>query len=178
MPGTSLRVWDPFVRTCHWVLALAVLVAWLTRYGPDVWHEWAGYLAVAVAAARIFWGIRAPGHAAFSAFVRAPNATWRYARTVWLRCDARYIGHNPLGAWMILVLLTTVVLVVGSGWLYTTDRFWGVPWVDRLHSVLADALLVLVLLHVAGVVFASVRHRENLVWSMVTGRKRAPHIAD
>lgn len=75
---------------------------------------------------------------------------------------------------MIVALLFTVTLVGATGWLYTTDRFWGVTWVESLHAVLADALLALVGLHVAGVLYASFRHRENLVGSMVSGRKRGP----
>jgi cytochrome b len=58
-----------------------------------------------------------------------------------------------------------------SGWLYTTDRFWGVEWVEQLHRWLANALWTLVGLHVAGVLYASVRHRENLVAAMLHGRK-------
>jgi cytochrome b len=89
------------------------------------------------------------------------------------RREPRHLGHNPLGGWMTVILLLTVALVGLSGWLYTTDRFWGVEWVERLHSTLADALLALAAVHVAGAIYASFRHRENLVAAMVHGRKRA-----
>ena len=174
MPGSTIPVWDRFVRVAHWLLALSILFAWLTREGWGRWHEWIGYVSLAVVAARIAWGMWGPGNARFAAFVRRPAITWRYAREVLRAREPRHIGHNPLGAWMIVALLVTVILVGATGWLYTTDRFWGVAWVERLHSILADALLVLVGLHVAGVLFASLRHRENLVWSMFSGRKRAP----
>lgn len=59
-----------------------------------------------------------------------------------------------------------------SGWLYTTDRFWGVEWVETLHSILANLLLILAAVHVLGALYASFRHRENLVAAMVHGRKR------
>mgnify|MGYP003344404657 CR=1 FL=1 len=64
---------------------------------------------------------------------------------------------------MILALLGTVGLSVASGWLFTTDRFWGVEWVEELHEGLATTVLVLAALHVAGVVVTSLRHREDLV---------------
>jgi cytochrome b len=73
---------------------------------------------------------------------------------------------------MAVALLSMVVLVGFTGWLYTTDRFWGIAWVDALHSTLSDILFVFVGLHILGVVFTSFRHRENLVASMLHGRKR------
>lgn len=168
----SVRVWDPFVRIGHWLLALSVLAAWLTREGWGAWHEWTGYFVLVLVAARTGWGMVGSGHARFRAFVRSPTITWRYVIQVLRGCEPRYLGHNPLGAWMIVALLAVVGLVSASGWLYTTDRFWGVPWVETLHSVLADILLVLVGLHVAGVLVASFRHRENLIRTMFDGRKR------
>jgi cytochrome b len=74
---------------------------------------------------------------------------------------------------MILALMASLIVVTLSGWLYTTDRFWGIAWVETLHSKATDVLLILVGLHVAGVLYASWRHRENLVVAMVHGRKRS-----
>jgi cytochrome b len=75
---------------------------------------------------------------------------------------------------MIVALLVNIALVGATGWLYTTDEYWGVKWVDQLHYALAVSLLVLVALHVCGVIVASRRHRENLVVAMVHGGKRPP----
>lgn len=172
--SNTIRVWDPFVRTGHWLLAASVVAGWLTREGWGRWHEWIGYAALFLVAARIAWGLWGPGHARFAAFVRSPVTTWRYAREMLRAREPRHVGHNPLGGYMILALLLFVVLVGATGWLYTTDRYWGVQWVETLHEVLANTLLGLAGLHVAGVLLASFRHRENLVGSMFTGRKRAP----
>jgi cytochrome b len=73
---------------------------------------------------------------------------------------------------MAIALLTLVVLVGFTGWLFTTDRFWGVPWVEELHETLSDVLFAFVGLHILGVMFTSRRHHENLVASMLHGRKR------
>ena len=87
--------------------------------------------------------------------------------------EPRYLGHNPLGGWMIVFLITGIALTGFTGWLYTTDQYWGVKWVGELHEGLASTLLGLIALHVAGVVFASRRHHENLAVSMLHRRKRA-----
>jgi cytochrome b len=170
-----VRVWDTFVRVAHWTLVSCVIAAWFARGAP---HEWLGYVALAVVLARIFWGLAGPAYARFTQFVHGPSRTAAYARRVVARQEERYLGHNPLGGWMILALLTAVVLVGASGWLATTDQYWGVEWVQDLHEWLADLLAALAALHVAGVVYSSLRHRENLVGAMITGRKRSPAPGD
>ena len=166
-------VWDALVRVLHWSLVLTVAAAWLTRHSPGRWHEWLGYATLAVVAVRVAWGFLGSGHARFADFVRSFPATARYARDVVAHREARYLGHNPLGGWMVIALLSMVAAVGISGWLYTTDRYWGVPWVEALHSTLSDVLFAFVALHILGVVFTSARHRENLVAAMLHGRKPA-----
>jgi cytochrome b len=75
---------------------------------------------------------------------------------------------------MAVTLLVFVFATCASGWLYTTDTYWGVEWVEELHDGLTTATLVLVAIHVTGVVATSLHDRENLVVSMIHGRKRAP----
>ena len=73
---------------------------------------------------------------------------------------------------MVLLLMLGVMAVGLTGWLYTLDMFWGMAWLELLHRALAWGLVGLIALHVAGVVFTSLRHRENLLTAMLTGRKR------
>ena len=72
---------------------------------------------------------------------------------------------------MIVALLAFAVVGSGAGALYVTDRFWGEAWMIRLHAVSTWAFVALIPLHVAGVVHASFKHRENLVRAMIDGRK-------
>src|SRR5215213_7446623 len=171
--GETVAVWDPWVRVLHWTLAASILVAWLTHEGAGTLHEVAGYTALAAVAIRVVLGLVSRSeHTRFSSFMRPVSATWAYACDVVGRREARFIGHNPLGGWMIVALLLTVAVSASSGWLYTTDRFWGVAWVGDLHAYSSDLLPWLIALHLAGVAFTSWRHRENLVGAMVFGRKR------
>ena len=84
----------------------------------------------------------------------------------------RYLGHNPAGGAMVLAMLFSLLVVAGTGVMSVMDRFWGTEWVEEVHEGSAYALLILVVLHIAGVLFASLQHRENLVRSMFTGLKR------
>jgi cytochrome b len=170
-----IPVWDRLVRLLHWTLALTIGMAWTSTLGLGFSkaHEPAGYLALGAVTVRLIWGFAGSHYARFSQFVRTPQAVWRYTVQLREKNEARYIGHNPLGGWMILLLLLCVGGLGVTGWLYTTDYFWGSAWLDTLHYVLAWALLALIVMHVAGVFFTSQRQGENLVMSMVDGRKAA-----
>jgi len=172
-PASQVRVWDPVVRLCHWGLAILVVLAWGTRHSGGRWHEWFGHAAGAFVALRLVSGLVGPHYARFTQFLRSPATTFVYAQQVFARSEPRHLGHNPLGGWMVVLLLAAAALTVASGWLYITDEFWGVRWVEWLHGTSADALLVLATLHVAGVLFTSARQRENLAAAMIHGRKRA-----
>jgi len=170
---STVEAWDVFVRVAHWTLVATVAGAWLTRHSGN-WHEWLGYAAFAVVLARLVWGWTGTRYARFSQFVRSPAATLRYALQVLARTAPRHVGHNPLGAFMIVLLLVMVMLVAATGWLLTTDAYWGIKWMEDLHEGASNALFSLVALHIAGVAFSSIRHHENLVAAMVHGRKRGP----
>ena len=176
-PSPRIKVWDRLVRLLHWTLVTAVATAVVALWGRAGWHQPAGWLAMGVVAVRIFWGCTGAVHdnpARFARFVRSPRATWAYARALWYHREPRYAGHNPLGGWMVLALMACVTGLALTGWLYTSDVLWGDERVELAHLALAWGLLALVVLHVAGVVFTSLRHHENLVRAMVTGTKRVP----
>lgn len=169
--ASAVKVWDRPVRLLHWVLAVSCVAAWITSEVMLRWHEPIGYAALALVAARIAWGFAGGRYARFSQFVRAPRSTWEYAVAVTRGTATRYVGHNPLGGWMALALWTCVATLGVSGWLYTTDMFWGTGWLDLTHQALAWLLVALVALHLAGVVHTSRKQGERLVAAMLDGRK-------
>jgi cytochrome b len=173
MQSVRVKVWDPLVRVFHWSVVGCVAAAWITADDFRSTHEWFGYAVVALVAVRVLWGAAGSRFARFSQFVRRPAAVWAYGRGVLAGDAPRYVGHNPLGGWMVLALMLTLLAIGASGWMMTLDAFFGDEWLEELHEALANALLVLVVLHVAGVAFSSRKHAENLVRAMVTGTKRA-----
>jgi len=173
-----VRVWDPFVRVFHWTLAASFVAAWLTSGGWETTHAAVGYLAGTLVAMRIVWGFVGPRYARFVQFVRTPRTVIAYLRAIRDGSERRYIGHNPAGGAMIVVLLAVVAAAAVSGWLLTTDAFWGSVTMQHVHSAFADGALALVALHLVGVAVASRRHGENLVRAMVVGVKRAAGTGD
>ncbi len=166
------RVWDPLVRLLHWTFAFGCAAAFLLEDRRTA-HELVGYAVLVAALFRVLWGFLGSHHARFASFVRGPREVAAYVAAMLRGEEPYHEGHNPLGALMILGLLLLLLVIGVSGWMQTLDAFWGEEWVEELHATSADLLLWLVPLHVAGVVFASLRHRENLVKAMITGTKPA-----
>jgi cytochrome b len=173
-----VRVWDAAVRLLHWALAAAVAAGWLTTLAFGDWHQRVGYAAMAIVACRIVWGAIGPRHARLAGFVRGPRAVWRYVRRLRAGDEPRHLGHNPLGACMVVAFFACIGALALTGFLYTTDRFWGDETVERVHVALAWTIVVLAVVHVLGVWVASVRHRENLIAAMLHGKKRAAAAGD
>lgn len=194
------RIWDPLVRLFHWGLVAAVAVAWLSGDEWDGVHNVAGYVVAGLVATRLIWGFVGGRYARFTQFVRGPSKVLSYLRDMAAGRERRYLGHNPAGAAMMVVLLVTLAATAFTGWLLEEPaRIAGLPEapqlvdsafadddergeygeregeevIEELHEVLANGLLLLIALHVGGVILTSIRHRDNLVRAMVTGNKRA-----
>jgi cytochrome b len=190
----EVRVWDLFVRVFHWTLASAVLVAWATDE-PMRLHSWLGYIAAILVVLRVIWGFIGPEQTRFVSFVRGPKLVFDYLAGLIRFSSPRYLGHSPAGGAMIVALLIMIAATAGTGMAnLAADRGAGplagvIEKVERpprepgrprpqlfwkqVHETIANITLVLIVLHVLGVAAASIAHRENLVWAMITGRKRA-----
>lgn len=171
---SSPLVWDAPVRVFHWLLVLCFAGAWLTAESEH-WrlvHVTLGYTMAGLAAFRVIWGLVGTQHARFASFVRGPRAVWTYLRSLVGPRPEHHTGHNPAGALAIVGLLGLIALTAASGW--ATYSELGGEWLEDLHEAAANTLMVLVVVHIAGVVVGSVVHRENLVRAMFTGRKPAP----
>jgi cytochrome b len=170
-PPATIKVWDPLVRVFHWSLAALFLTAYLTGEDAGQMHIAAGYAIAGLIALRIVWGFVGPRHARFSNFVRPPQEVLAYLRDVALLRAPRYLGHNPAGGVMIVGLLVMLSGTAITGYMMTTDAFWGAKWVEEVHETVADLTVGLVVFHILGVLLSSFLHRENLAKSMITGRK-------
>lgn len=184
---SQIRVWDPLVRFFHWSLASAFLIAFITEDDFMIVHSWAGYLILSLLMIRLIWGFIGTRHARFSDFVYRP-ATIRGFLKDTLRFRARrYIGHNPAGGAMVIMLMLSLLVTAGSGmllfgaaeqsgplaqWFAQSGSAWADP-LEEVHELFANFTLLLVIIHVVGVIIESLIHRENLVSAMISGFKPA-----
>ena len=175
--AAPVRVWDPLVRILHWTVVACCAANLLLETEAPV-HKAIGYLVAAALTVRIAWGIAGRGHARFAAFVPRPAALRAYLRAWLRRREPRYLGHNPAGAVMIVTLLAVLFAVSVTGWMLGLDLFFGNQTLEYAHKGLALSLVPLVAVHVLAAIYEGMRHRENLIMAMVTGRKRAPGGSD
>jgi len=185
-----VKVWDIFVRFSHWAVALGFFVAYLTEDDLLTLHVWAGYLVGGLVVLRLAWGVVGPKHARFGDFIVGPRRVLAYLMKLATFRAPRHLGHSPAGGAMAIVLWLGLAAIVWSGLeLYAVEEGQGPlaalnaslavsgvgggkgVW-EEIHEVLSNLVMILVVLHLAGVLLACLVHRENLVRAMFDGRKR------
>lgn len=170
-------LWDIPTRVFHWLIVCLVPLAWWSaeqeRY--DL-HQWTGCSVLVLVFSRILWGFLGSRHARFADFLVGPTAVWAYLR----RRGAASAGHNPLGGWSVLLLLTLLLLQAGSGLFNADDVLFSGPLyyaastgfrdaMGVVHEVSFNALLALISLHILAVLYHQLRLREKLLQAMLRG---------
>jgi cytochrome b len=168
----TVRVWDPLVRVFHWTVVLGVALNYFVLSPGKAPHRYVGYGVAVALAVRVGWGFFGSAHARFSDFVTPPRIVVSHLASAMTLRGRRYIGHNPAGGAMILALMTLVALTCLTGWMQGLDAFWGVEWVQQMHTLCSNLVVAAVVVHAFAAMAESVLHRENLILAMITGRKR------
>ena len=184
----EVRVWDLPTRIFHWAIVLLLVFQFVSgKIGGALmpWHSFSGYTVLVLVVFRILWGFAGSTHARFASFLRGPLATARFARRLFSRQAVPQVGHNPLGAWMVVALVLSLLLQAGSGLFANDGADAAGPLASLVSLDLSNNLsefhrwnlqLVLALsgVHVAAVLFHWLVKKENLVNPMFTGIKRVP----
>jgi cytochrome b len=181
--GTALkqRVWDLPVRLVHWLLVALIAFSWWSVHNHHTdWHIWSGCAILTLLIFRILWGFVGSSTARFASFVRGPRAIAAHLRGEWVG-----IGHNPLGALSVLVLLGAVTVQVGLGLIaededgiYTGPlaRLVSIDTSDKareIHELWFNVILCLIALHLTAILWYRFRGRK-LTMPMITGSAEAP----
>lgn len=184
---SAVIVWDLPLRLFHWSLLLLFVLAYATGNRVQYYgvHEAAGFALFGLLVFRLIWGFAGNQAARFSNLLRGPRAALTHVRELLRGRAEPAAGHNPLGGWAVSVMLVLLLIESISGLFSSTFDYAGPlaplasdAWTDRMatiHRVNLDLLLAMIGLHFLGIAVTSILGRENLVASMIHGRK---HLAD
>jgi len=187
------RVWDWPLRLWHWLFAVAVLGAWITGewggFDWRQWHFWFGQTAIGLLIFRLAWGFVGPRHARFFHFLPGPSRLFRYLKTLPHRDSRETVGHNPLGALAVVVILGVVGVQAASGLFVFDDILYEGPWyvavsedtadfASTIHHRLAWPVGIVIALHLAAIGFYRLYKRQRLTRAMITGRKPAEAVPE
>ncbi|OIO74346.1 MAG: cytochrome b [Zetaproteobacteria bacterium CG02_land_8_20_14_3_00_50_9] len=201
---SSVKVWDIVVRLFHWSLVVFFVTAYISgEIETETLHAWAGYVIISLLVLRIIWGLIGSKHARFSDFIYSPADIMTYLKSLLTRHPKHYLGHNPAGGVMVILLLIGLSAVSWTGlkayavegkgplvassislaipvaqadddWRYAGHNKHADEFWEEAHEASVYFMLLLIGLHLGGVAVSSLLHRENLVRAMLTGRKQLP----
>lgn len=175
MNPSKVPVWDAFIRFFHWSLVLSFILLWASADDYDSLHAKAGYFMLALIMLRVVWGLIGSRYARFSQFIYRPGRVLQYVGQLIAGRAQHYMGHNPAGGWMVILLLLSLVFTSLTGiWMEGVEES---RWED-VHEAMANFTLLLVFMHVGGVLVSSFAHHENLVMAMLTGNKNGEQNRD
>jgi cytochrome b len=182
----NVTVWDLPTRLFHWslVLLVAINLFFISPRGGNstVVHFLVGFAIAGLLLFRLIWGFLGSPRSRFADFLR-PWPTVRAYIDGLRRFDPPHsIGHNPLGGWMIAILLATLATMIVTGLSALSRRATG-PFAyllspniahlaAKVHVLTSNLLIGLIVVHIAGVGAEWFLTGENLVKAMITGRKR------
>lgn len=170
----TVKVWDLFIRLFHWSLVITFTLEALVLDEDSRLHEQVGYFVLALIGARIIWGMVGPKCARFSSFKLSIPAALNQLGDIATQRNTTHKGHSPLGGLMIYNLLLSIGAIGLTGWLMTTNMFWGADGIEELHEGLVIWAGASIGVHIVAVILESRRSRVNLVKAMVTGYKTLP----
>ena len=177
----KILVWDKHTRIFHWALVIFFIASMVTGLWGDIdmmeWHIRSGYALLGLLIFRLLTGLLGGDYGHFSRFPLRPTAILAY-----IRGQKSFIGHNPLGSWMVVIVLLALLAQALSGLLTTDDIFTEGPWVawaddswisfgGFIHSNNYRLLLALAGVHIAAVLFYRLRRKQDLITPMLTGYK-------
>lgn len=174
----KVKVWDLPTRIFHWALLALVLVSWFTgeEEAYALIHRLSGEAIAGLLVFRVIWGFVGGEFARFSSFVKGPEAIAAHVADLKSPAPRRWLGHNPLGGLAVMLMLAVTAAIVLTG-LFNDGEHNAGPFagalgdIGELHELLFRLLQGLVVIHVAGVAFETVKTGDRLVPAMITGAK-------
>jgi len=173
---TAKRVYDLPTRLFHGLFAACFLIAYTISNTVDddsrifSYHMIAGLVLCFLIPWRLLWGVVGSRHARFTDLQLSPKALAAYMRGIFSQNTRLWSGHNPASSWAAISMLLLGLSMGISGLLMVTGT--AGESLEDIHELLANAFIIVVLVHIAGVVIHTMKHKDSIGMSMVTGCKQ------
>ena len=168
----QVKVWDILVRFTHWTVATGIIANLLFTEDGSNLHVYVGYTVVGLVVLRLLWGLVGTRYSRFADFFPTPTRLKRHLSALSIRrLDEQHLGHNPLAAIMMLSLWAVIIGLGITGYLMEAEIFGNADLLEEVHELLANSLYLLVPLHIIAALAMSYWQRQNLIKSMITGKK-------
>jgi len=113
---SSIKVWDISVRVFHWALVVCFALAYITgEIEIETLHAWLGYIIIGLLIYRVVWGLIGTKYARFSNFICGPAEIKSYIKSLLSTHPRHYLGHNPAGGVMVVLLIVGLTAVSWTG---------------------------------------------------------------
>lgn len=185
---TPTQIWDLPIRIIHWGMVVHFALLWWTAENHQWdWHRYSGYSLFALLVFRFYWGIAGSNTAKFSQFLRGPKQTWTYATHILKADKTPVFGHNPLGAWSSVLLLSLLLVQVILGLFAVDVDGWEAGPLNayisfetgrlcaQWHETIFNLLLGFIGLHIIAIFYYLLWLKHNLIKPMVTGKTPFNH---
>lgn len=175
-------VYDLPIRIFHWLFAASFVVAFIIAKTVDdesstyAYHMLLGIFMATMVVLRIIWGFIGSEHARFTSFPVSPSSLLRYGKELFVEKPKKYIGHNPASSLAALIMLFCTLGLAFSG--YMMVEMHSKHFYEEVHEVFAHLFLVAAIMHVAGVIFHTLRFKDIIGLSMITGYKNITDESD
>ncbi|MDY0326753.1 MAG: cytochrome b/b6 domain-containing protein [Arcobacteraceae bacterium] len=179
-------IWSLPTRVFHWLLALLILLAFLTDDDDLLnYHAVIGYAVLILLAFRVVWGYLGPKYSKFKDFPLSMNNVKEFMFNIF-NSEQKYIGHNPPASYVMITMFVVIFLVIITGALtfgiqegkgifsFLNDSFFRkMELFEDLHEFFANFLVVLIVAHIIGVLTDKLVHgKHQTLNSIFTGYKQ------
>lgn len=171
----QVLIWDLPTRLFHWIFAVGFILAAVFALVPGEhsqlcpYHSILGLIIAFVVFLRVIWGFLGTRYIRFNSFVFGPRIMFDYLKGALHDGGPRYVGHNPGAAYAIFAMLTIMIGLTITGIMLGL----GNEGAEELHEFLAYTMILIVVVHIMGVLLHTIRHKENIIASMIHGKKEA-----
>lgn len=182
--GESMKnqlIYDLPTRVFHWIFAFMFIGIFFVANNVDdestifSYHMLAGFILAFIVLLRIFWGFVGTKHSRFKSYSLQPKKIISYFAGIISGDKTKWAGHNPASSWASIIMFSLSLGLAITGYLMANGQE---ETFEDIHEIMANSFLIVALLHVAGVILHSLRHKDGIFMTMINGTKKDISISE